>query len=234
MALLYLVAGTLYNRFVLHLRGVDQIPQFSIESMKYHALEAIDWIRDLAPGIRGGGAYHRTSSDSHHAPFSGGLPDRAPSSGGINPVSHQTQVPSATGESGGGFVRPQLPRTGSGAGGRRVDINPVSHQAQAPLRSPLPQPGVAAAPPPPPPAKKIKPRPAPFNLESTVQEREFMLGDDEDDEDDVGTSKPSAAAANPTTTAAPILVATEDNVGTDNPAATARGRDMGAGAVTLL
>ncbi len=32
----YTVLGVLYNRFVLQLRGFDQIPQFSVESMNYH------------------------------------------------------------------------------------------------------------------------------------------------------------------------------------------------------
>lgn len=38
----YTALGTLYNRYVLQLRGFDQIPQFSVESMKYHAREATD------------------------------------------------------------------------------------------------------------------------------------------------------------------------------------------------
>ncbi|KAJ3544610.1 hypothetical protein NMY22_g2724 [Coprinellus aureogranulatus] len=44
----YTVLGTLYNRYVLQLRGFDQIPQFSLESMKYHTSEAIDWLKDIA------------------------------------------------------------------------------------------------------------------------------------------------------------------------------------------
>ncbi|KAG6848367.1 hypothetical protein H0H93_000822 [Arthromyces matolae] len=116
IALLYLVAGTLYNRFVLRLSGWDQIPKFSIESMKYHASEAIDWVKDLTgighgryhypipghdgereqeEGLLGGGG--RSANSNLNTPFSGGstaFPRSAQGTGRLNPVSHHAQVSS--------------------------------------------------------------------------------------------------------------------------------------------
>jgi cation-dependent mannose-6-phosphate receptor len=46
LVMLYLVCGTLYNRFVLNLSGFDQIPQFSWTSLKYHVSEAAGNIRE--------------------------------------------------------------------------------------------------------------------------------------------------------------------------------------------
>ncbi|KAG5644975.1 hypothetical protein DXG03_007347 [Asterophora parasitica] len=247
LALLYLVAGTLYNRFVLRLRGIDQIPKFSVESMKYHAAEAYDWIKDLTHGAGAhaqsyGGGYDRMPNDNLNAPFglgSGGSFQRsAPSTGGINPVSHQTQVSGLSQrEEGDSFVRPQLSRPTTGAAGvSRTDINPASHQAQVaqpPSQSLVdhhqspPIPAVA-----PEPLKKEKHRPKAFDLESSLQEREFMLGDDED-EDDVGSSRPTAAPlpsrAAPDSTAG----AAGGDAGAEDITAL-RGRDLGADGVTRL
>ncbi|GLB43756.1 putative mannose 6-phosphate receptor domain-containing protein [Lyophyllum shimeji] len=221
LALVYLVAGTLYNRFVLNLRGIDQIPKFTLEGMRYHASEAIDWIKDLASSAteRGSG-YSGMSTENFGAPSPGGdiLPRSAPSTAGMNPVSHQTQASaSLSGEGGSGsetFVRPQPSRTTLGAA-RTTEINPISHQAQtsAQLAPSLPS-DASSTPAPPPPVKKEKHRPKPFDLESTMQEREFMLGGD-DDEDEEESAKPAAAAAS------------------EDPAVL-RGRDMGAEGVTRL
>jgi hypothetical protein len=49
--MLYLVCGTLYNRFVLNLSGFDQIPQFSLTSLKYHVTAAFESIRDVFGGF---------------------------------------------------------------------------------------------------------------------------------------------------------------------------------------
>ena len=227
LGLLYVAAGTLYNRYILQLRGVDQIPQFSLESMKYHASEAIDLFKDLAGRMRSGGAYNRTSSGSYHAR----LPShRTPSSAGINPVSHQTQVPSATSESGGGgFVRPQ-PRGPSTAG----KINPVSHQAQTTTLSAPPLPStVNRTDQPPPPPKKDRPRPIPMNLESTAEEREFMLGDDEDEGDYPSGPILQSAAPLQATNVAPLVEVAAGSTQTSD-AVVERGRDMGSDGIIRL
>ncbi|TFK21264.1 mannose 6-phosphate receptor domain-containing protein [Coprinopsis marcescibilis] len=130
LLLAYTILGTLYNRFVLQLRGVDQIPQFSIESMRYHATEAIDWAKDV---------------------FVTGYHSRPGASGGFfgvpgtpNPVSHQTSVginirdEDLESRGGRGFVRPHqrtssvssTTATFSRTPQRSVETNPVSHQSQ--------------------------------------------------------------------------------------------------------
>ncbi|KAF5385162.1 hypothetical protein D9615_000918 [Tricholomella constricta] len=242
LALLYLVAGTLYNRFVLRLRGIDQIPKFSIEGMKYHASEAFDWIKDLTNGARGhGGGYDRMPNDNLNAPFSGGgsFPRSAASTGGINPISHQTQVSGVPSEGGGGFVRPHPSRSTSGGMGagaaatRRAEINPVSHQAQASAQLEPSQPVADHGPlPPAPPLVPVKDkhRPKAFDLESTMQEREFMLGDDEE-EDDVSSARPTAA---PPRASAEAITRATDGTPASEDAAVLRGRDMGTEGVTRL
>ncbi|THU96288.1 mannose 6-phosphate receptor domain-containing protein [Dendrothele bispora CBS 962.96] len=49
---LYTTLGTLYNRYVLNLRGFDQLPQFSIEGIRYHTAEVFDFAKD---SLRDGG-----------------------------------------------------------------------------------------------------------------------------------------------------------------------------------
>ena len=158
--MLYIVLGTLYNRYVLHLTGFDQIPQFSVESMKYHGGEAVEWFRDAMSRFYEGGQRM-----------------------GTNPVSHQTQA--GVGDPNAGvFVR--APRRGNGSGARRVETNPVSHQNQAQGQAagmggfgrPKPTSRVPEAP---------KARGRGYDVErgsgaATREEREFMLGDDEDEE----------------------------------------------------
>src|SRR5271154_2003082 len=89
----YAVLGTLYNRYVLQLRGVDQIPQFSIESMRYHGSEALDWIKDIITGLDIGG--RRSGGTPYGGLPSSGLPSGGLPSGGLrtpNPVSHHSQT----------------------------------------------------------------------------------------------------------------------------------------------
>jgi hypothetical protein len=45
--ILYLVCGMLYNRFVLKLSGFDQVPQFSLTSLKYHASSSFETLTDI-------------------------------------------------------------------------------------------------------------------------------------------------------------------------------------------
>ncbi|EAU92505.2 hypothetical protein CC1G_00724 [Coprinopsis cinerea okayama7 len=133
LLLTYTVLGTLYNRFVLQLRGVDQIPQFSLESMRYHASEAIDWAKDVF--------YAYQSRPAGSSGFFG-----VPNTTATNPVSHQTSVginirgedlESRGGGGPGGFARPQPGhRTSGSAAFSRApqrpipETNPVSHQTQ--------------------------------------------------------------------------------------------------------
>ncbi|KAF5338304.1 hypothetical protein D9758_015747 [Tetrapyrgos nigripes] len=51
---LYLTLGTLYHRYVLKLRGFDQVPQFSIQAARYHIRDMwdVDW-RKVFEGISG-------------------------------------------------------------------------------------------------------------------------------------------------------------------------------------
>ncbi|KAF6753319.1 mannose-6-phosphate receptor binding domain-containing protein [Ephemerocybe angulata] len=191
----YTVLGTLYNRYVLQLRGIDQIPQFSIESMRYHSSEAIDWLKDIAAGLdipgsnrSGSGAYGRAPSSNARA---------AP-----NPYSHQTQtggIPVHDDEEASmGFARPQA--------GRKPETNPVSHQSQVIAETQAAQQqqqqqqqqrtgeslsfgasstSSSSAPLPPPPQLMTRPVPTKLEVrEATPAEREFMLGEDEEDEED--------------------------------------------------
>jgi hypothetical protein len=234
----YAVLGTLYNRFVLQLRGVDQIPQFSIESMRYHGSEAWDWIKDIISGLDIGG--HRSGG----IPY-GGRPSGLPSGGPRtpNPVSHHSQS-SGTGPSGppddlevneglhkssnGGFIRPQRSQN-RGSPFQRLETNPVSHQSQVFAES-LSFP--AASPPPSQPQHQHDLPPQGHQLStdsrgSTKEEINFIPGDDEDAEELVDVSMlvphtptpgPSEASSNADITASSADVA-----------AAARGRDLGGG-----
>ncbi|KAF8635300.1 hypothetical protein AX15_000476 [Amanita polypyramis BW_CC] len=169
LVMTYTILGTLYNRYILQLRGFDQIPQFSLESMRYHAHEAIDWFRDIMT-ILYENSQRRGSDD--------GLPFRRP--GGSpnvpNPFSHFTQS-----NDGSEFVRPQANRTESI---RRHDINPVSHQNQVQsVTQTSSEPQSSSAPPP---AQKDAQK---FDKDmvqnSTPEEKQqFML--DEEEEEDTG------------------------------------------------
>ncbi|KAE9403670.1 hypothetical protein BT96DRAFT_990100 [Gymnopus androsaceus JB14] len=225
----YLICGTLYNRFVLQLRGFDQIPQFSIEGMKYHGREALDWFRDIMSqlyegGQRNGwgGSVPRSWSGGSNATNGFGVGSRLPPGGGgfrrpmprtggsaANSFSHQAQVdvgrepsnaPDAPSDGASGFARPS-----------RGATNPISHQSQV---NAVPQ---QTAPPPP---KKFE------SGSSTKEERAFMLGDDDAEEDDLVTPAPTPA---PTTSSA---VPPSDNAPED--AAQLRGRGLEDGGTIRL
>ncbi|KAG6813701.1 hypothetical protein H0H92_008108 [Tricholoma furcatifolium] len=234
LALLYLVCGILYNRFVLNLRGMDQIPRFTLEGMRYHITEAVDWLRDLTGLHSSRYQYHIPRGEEEGL----GLPTPVGSAGprsGMNPVSHQTQVSSpppsgAPGAGGGGggsgaFVRPNPSRTPSGSlSSRKGDINPVSHQAQVqvpspPSHTPTPRPQAPqqhsrtpssqSQAPAQPSQPSDAPPPAPPKKEKP-RPAPFDLGDDE--EDDVGLGSATSAA-----------------VASHSQAAQERGRDLGGG-----
>ena len=208
-----------------------------MDSMKYHAHEALDWMKDIAIGMHEGGrsmgansGFFSRSSPSSESGFGGG--------GGFsrshtNPVSHQNQNQNQNHGTGGtsgsgsdtGFVRPKIQK---GAGtSKRSSINPISHQAQSRLED------RESLSPPPPLAPPVKATPVPKPLEvesagSTEGEREFMLGDDEGEEgDDVGMAAPHRA--NPV---ASTISGTKDVEGTN--AAGMRGRELGGGDATRL
>ena len=83
--LLYLVGGFLYNRFVLKLTGLDQIPQFSLTALKYHASSVweiiCDTLRLLHQSALGPAVPHvdRTAnmSVSHHFRHTASTPSTA-------------------------------------------------------------------------------------------------------------------------------------------------------------
>lgn len=242
----YTVLGTLYNRYVLQLRGYDQIPQFSIESMKYHGREALDWIKDIMAMYNIGGG-------------SGGGYGRA----ATNPVSHQSQVSAfnasddleeggVNGAAAGGFVRPQAKRTTSNPF-QRADINPVSHQSQVtaqaqslsyaqtptPTQSSFTPPQSTQSPPnPSTPQAGRRIIQVPQAREPTKEEREFMLGEDESDAEELGevsapppslpseqlisTTPSPPGGSTPATSSTPAIA-------DSNQAAALRGRDLGGG-----
>lgn len=77
LLMIYLVLGTLYNRFVLGLSGFDQIPQFSIDSAKYHLSNGLDYARDFVQTQR--------APQTTQGVFQRGRPQ-------ANPYSHQATV----------------------------------------------------------------------------------------------------------------------------------------------
>ncbi|KNZ72943.1 Putative mannose 6-phosphate receptor-like protein [Termitomyces sp. J132] len=217
LALLYLIAGTLYNHYVLRLQGFDQIPRFSLLSMRYHVSEVADWFKDLT-GIGSNKYNYRMPEEGLHTPFSGGnVFPRSAQSTGLNPVSHHTQVSSSPsvesagrGSGGGAFVRPYTSRTSS-ASGNKPEINPISHQAQTSV--------TASAAPPPPMSDPSQPQSqsqsqqaespshaaaSSINIEPEPAKEKhrpppFDLGDDDDDEANSGSamipSRQAGAAA---------------------------------------
>ncbi|TFK42200.1 hypothetical protein BDQ12DRAFT_720193 [Crucibulum laeve] len=259
----YTILGTVYNRYVLGLRGFDQIPQFSIESMKYHASEALDWLRDIAASMNinlgrsgGGGAF-------------GGA-----TRGSANPYSHQAQaggfgldedLEDGMSPNNGGFIRPQAQaRTFS----RRAETNPVSHQSQVEAErqqqqnSFIPQSHSRthslSQPPPPPPKESTQT--GNFRRSGTPsssrEERAFMLGDDE--EEDLGeelvdvktpslphsTSSSTGPSPQVSSQGGSPLVSVSDggsgsrsgsaSPGEENPTGALRGRDLGDSGVIRL
>jgi len=237
LLLTYTILGVLYNRFVLDLRGYDQIPQFSFESMKYHGMEAYEWTRDMI-GIMVLNLGSRDSGGGYSGPSSGN--PRTP-----NPVSHQAQVSgfggsedveSGMGVGNGGFMRPQ-PGKNRAAAFQRHETNPVSHQSQVAqslsFSAPLPPQSMS-----PHPQDASSTRgPVAESRSSTKDEREFMLGDDEDAEELVDVKPPPVPTEQ--LTVGPVTPTVPSTVGVPNPgsagsAAVARGRDLGEGETTYL
>src|SRR6266550_3033742 len=188
----YTIFGTLYNRYVLQLRGFDQIPQFSLESMKYHAREAIDWFKDIMTIMYENS--QRRGSDG------GGLPFRRPggSSNAPNPFSHHTQS-----NVGNEFARPQANRTESTT--RRPDINPVSHQNQVQVESlsiGTSTQQQAASVPTPQQKDKHKTGDVPIKESAPQEKQEFTLDNDDDEleeeMDAMNSSSSQSLAASPT------------------------------------
>ena len=235
----YAVLGTLYNRYVLQLRGVDQIPQFSFESMRYHGSEAWDWITDIISGLDIGG--HRSGGTLY-----GGHPSGPPSGGPRtpNPVSHHSQnsgpvPPDDLEENGGldkssnsGFIRPQKSKN-KASPFQRLETNPVSHQSQVFAGSLS---FSAASPPPSHPQHQHDLPPQDHRLStdrqgSTREEGDFIPGDDDEDAEElVDVSMP--VPHTPTPRVSPPME-TSSNADTTassaDVAAAARGRDLGGG-----
>lgn len=248
--LAYAVLGTLYNRYVLQLRGFDQIPQFSIESMKYHGSEAWDWSKDMFASLNITGG---------HMPGGGNMYGGRPSSGGRtpNPISHQAQVSGFGGDhaeeglpfngGGGGFVRPQVGKNRS-TSFTKPETNPISHQSQVleaqSLSYSSPSPRTSQSPP-----QVALNNNIPQNrrtiLETrgpTKEERDFMLGEDDDYDDaqelvdvkspPLPTTEGSASSTSPHSTSSGNLPPANVSSATSpepESAAAARGRDLGRG-----
>ncbi len=209
--MLYLTLGTLHNRYVLRLRGFDQIPQFNIESMRYHLKEGVDLFKDWMAGMYEGGQGAGWTRPSQ----GGGFGSRT------NPVSHQSGV--NAGDFDRGFVRP--PRNGTA--GR---TNPISHQSQVQNPPPQPQPDLQQHP-----KKKEEgttEERAPFMLGDD---------DDDDDEVTKApphqslTQPPSSTQT--VILASPLestSASAQPAVESANDTAAFRGRDLGSGGVTRL
>ncbi|KDR85913.1 hypothetical protein GALMADRAFT_150280 [Galerina marginata CBS 339.88] len=238
LLLTYTVLGTLYNRFVLQLRGFDQIPQFSIESMKYHGREAVDWIKDMIAALDIGGS-RRAGGHSYGSQPSSGIRT-------TNPVSHQSQV-SGFGNAegleeggplgGGGFVRPPASRNPTRPSPfQRAETNPISHQTQVNAQSlSFSQSPRSSQSPPQQPQQRV-PLARTLGPGSTQEERDFMLADDDDDDaqelGDFSAPPPLPSSPAPNMTRTP---STNNSVSPEpNAAAVARGRDLGGGDATLL
>ena len=178
----YTILGTLYNRFVLDLRGYDQIPQFSFESMTYHVKEGIEWTKDMAgilfvnfvnrsPGVNG----YNSMPSSH---------PRTP-----NPVSHQAQVfgmgnnhdieQGASPADRPMFIRPHASHK-SPVPLQRPLTNPVSHHTQT---LSLSQPPTPHQPTPQSQSEVITPTTQHLGASSGSTDREFILVDDGDVEE---------------------------------------------------
>ncbi|KAJ3571540.1 hypothetical protein NP233_g3690 [Leucocoprinus birnbaumii] len=231
LLLTYTVLGTLYNRYVLQLRGYDQIPQFSIESMKYHASEAMDWIKDILA------AYNLPGGSRGTLPYA----SRAPHSA-TNPVSHHTQASEELNiNQNTTFVRPQAPNSRPPP---RPDVNPVSHHAQmeAEIDQTRPSPlSLAPAPPPKQSLSQFTPRRVDLGSRGpTQEEREFIMGEEDAEEyewdgeemDDKSTPVTSTARPSHAESSSPSGEPSQLNRGTANIAAI-RGRDTGEGKIRL-
>ncbi|KAF5375607.1 hypothetical protein D9757_008549 [Collybiopsis confluens] len=167
LVMLYLVLGTLYNRYILNLRGFDQIPQFSLEAMKYHSREALDWFRDLMSQFYEG---------SQRSGWGGNVPRSWGGARGGSQVG-----------TGGGFRRPnpELLQQRICSVNKLKSMLVQGDQKRCPMRK------IRELPtrPEPLPVKKFEPAP------STADERTFMLGDT-DEEDEVFGTTPITGGSN--------------------------------------
>lgn len=221
----YTVLGTLYNRYVLQLRGFDQIPQFSIESMKYHAREAMDWIKDIMAAYNIGGA-------GSGLPYTSGRPQST------NPVSHHTQASEDLNiNTSNNFVRPQPTFSRSAS---QPNTNPVSHHTQTRAETQQTQAFPNSPPPPPLPPKQSLPQFVPRRVDlgsrgPTKEEQEFFLDDEEEEGEELQQVKPppstSATTAPSNRGSIPNASVTSDPRGTN--AADARSQDANKHAAGL-
>jgi cation-dependent mannose-6-phosphate receptor len=141
--MIYLVLGTLYNRFVLGLTGFDQVPQFSFDSALYHAQNAWESLKDYVHGSK----YHYPVPES--SPGLGGVASRGVRSGldgarrvfgratggggggqgQVNSFSHQAQVQTQN-QSPAQSRSGEYERPAGGVSATPTGTNPVSHQSQ--------------------------------------------------------------------------------------------------------
>lgn len=219
--MLYILLGTLYNRYVLELRGFDQLPQFSAESARYHAVSAMDWIRSGYEGWQGQGSV--SLRDHHHDHLNG-------------PAARTPAPPSqGQGHTGNEFARPTVSaRASVGAGKQRKqpEPNPISHFSQAQQsdsQSPSLQPSPGRDTPPPSQTK------GPANETSQVpEEKAFLLGDDDEEGVNEDITVAAATAAQPKQAKAavprPIPIQQSAPPAQEQSATEIRGRVSGDGA----
>ncbi|THU88501.1 hypothetical protein K435DRAFT_782031, partial [Dendrothele bispora CBS 962.96] len=217
---LYTTLGTLYNCYVLKLRGFDQLPQFSIEGIRYHTAEVFDFAK---ASLRDGG-WREIVEKIKEGAIAGvalliGFVTRSDHRGGPSAAArgqgYYGRVPSGPEERaesgfhpgvdiGSGRGTPDSNNTPAAKGGIG-EINPVSHfsQSQAQVH------GQQQSQPPPPspmagqdqgqevttPVKKKNTG----DVKSTKEEKTFLIEDEDDDGEDIvlqdnPTTQPTAAS----------------------------------------
>ncbi|KAJ8507698.1 hypothetical protein ONZ45_g9948 [Pleurotus djamor] len=242
LTMLYLVIGILHNRFVLHLQGYDQIPQFSLSSMRYHVSHFVEWLKEVWQTGRfelpGGGSL---GGGGGLGGFGGRRED-------VNPVSHQAGVRPTPTPAPGPNAHAQPSAAAPGFGSK---TNPFSHQAQAHAQSQgssgfvRPTPSTASKPTPPLPSTAFSDNPpeqTAKSLSSPPEERKtpnsgrvgagvFSVEDEADDEDGGQelVDVPSSTSTSTPTPAAPPHAAPATAVpqGSSADVAGVRGRGVG-------
>ncbi|KAJ6613521.1 mannose-6-phosphate receptor binding domain-containing protein [Mycena sp. CBHHK59/15] len=204
---LYLALGTLYNRFVLGLRGAEQLPRFSLAGAHYHASEAWDsfreWLagqsnpssRGYAPAARGwgaeegglGGGVGGVGASGGGGGGGGGFVRRTPLQPQTNPASHQTGVMQPLPQQQQNQNPPMNVQPAKTAGVGAGALNPASHQtrvmqqsATPPAQSPAQQPSPFARMATPPPAVQRKDS----GPGTKDEQRAFLVGEDEEEGED--------------------------------------------------
>ncbi|KAK1227748.1 hypothetical protein PQX77_009218 [Marasmius sp. AFHP31] len=201
VVMIYLLLGTLYNRYVLELRGFDQVPRFSIEAMKYHVGHGVDAFREwmTTRGYEGGQrSFSGDFGNRGYERVPGGLEGGfgRPRRSETNPVSHQAGVDVGGGLD-GGFVRPNpsSPRPQPPPPPPQ-DTNPVSHHSQSQSQQQTEQ---AHQPPSQQNQNQQPPPPPQTQAPAAATQPPFALEDDDEDEEeeDLAAAAPASKPQTP-------------------------------------